>query len=461
MFRIEAANLGNSCFKADYRLKYAYLAGAMYKGISSADLVIKLGQTGLMGFLGTGGLSLTCIEAAIQTIQQQLTNQQSYGMNLLCNLTNPMVEEETVKLFLKYGIKYVEAAAYIQIAPALVLYRLKGLCRNPQGEIEIPHQILAKVSRPEVAAVFMRPAPKDIVQQLVESHQLTHEEALLAENIPMSHDICVEADSGGHTDQGVAYALMPSMQLLRDEIMTHYRYAKAIRVGAAGGIGTPGAVAAAFVLGADFVMTGSINQCTVEAGTSNAVKEMLQTINVQDTTYAPAGDMFEIGARVQVLRKGVLFPARANKLYDLYRQYNSLDEIDEKTCQLIQEKYFKRSFNTVWDETKAYYLKEKPDEISKAEMNPKHKMALIFRWYFIHTTRLAMNGRDDQKVDYQVHCGPALGAFNQWVKGTNLENWRHRHVDHIAEKLMQGTAELLTQRLENFTSETERKRCLK
>jgi trans-AT polyketide synthase/acyltransferase/oxidoreductase domain-containing protein len=147
-----------------------------------------------------------------------------------------------------------------------------------------------------------------------------------------------------------------------------------------------------------------------------------------------------------VLRRGVFFPARANKLYALYQQYNSLEEIDTKTQHQIQEKYFKRSFDEVWAETKAYYLRTKPEEVEQAEQNPKHKMALIFKWYFVHTTRLAMKGSEEQRVDYQVHCGPALGAFNQWVKGTALADWRNRHVDDIAERLMQGTAELLTRR---------------
>ena len=71
------------------------------------------------------------------------------------------------------------------------------------------------------------------------------------------------------------------------------------------------------MVGADFVCTGSINQCTVESGMSDVVKDLLQDINVQDTEYAPAGDMFEIGARVQVLKKGTFFPARANKLFML------------------------------------------------------------------------------------------------------------------------------------------------
>src|SRR5262249_24592935 len=157
-------------------------------------------------------------------------------------------------------------------------------------------------------------------------------------------DICVEADSGGHTDGGVAYALMPAMIRLRDEMMAKYHYDKPIRVGAAGGIGTPESAAAAFIMGADFILTGSINQCSVEAGTSDAVKDILQGLNVQDKSYAPAGDMFELGAKVQVVRKGLFFPARANKLYDLYQRFNSIDEIDEKTQQQIQEKYFQRSF---------------------------------------------------------------------------------------------------------------------
>ncbi len=51
------------------------------------------------------------------------------------------------------------------------------------------------------------------------------------------------------------------------------------------------------------------------------------SFNIQDTDYAPAGDMFEIGAKVQVLKKGVFFPARAGKLFMLYKHYNALEEI--------------------------------------------------------------------------------------------------------------------------------------
>jgi trans-AT polyketide synthase/acyltransferase/oxidoreductase domain-containing protein len=65
----------------------------------------------------------------------------------------------------------------------------------------------------------MSPPPATIVRNLVEAGKLTTEEAQLSEYIPMAYDICVEADSGGHTDQGVAYVLMPAMLKLRNDLI--------------------------------------------------------------------------------------------------------------------------------------------------------------------------------------------------------------------------------------------------
>jgi trans-AT polyketide synthase, acyltransferase and oxidoreductase domains len=444
-------SLGSAEFKADYGIKYAYLAGAMYKGIASKELVVALGRAGFMGFFGAGGLSLQELESAIRWIQGELRQDQPYGMNMLCNLEHPEGEERTVDLYLRCGVSRIEAAAYMKITRSLVRYRLKGITRNGRGAIHIPNKILAKVSRPEVAEVFLQPAPEDLIGKLVAVGGLTPAEACLGRLVPMADDICVEADSGGHSDAGVAYALMPAMIRLRDDMMAKHGYVKTICVGAAGGIGSPQAAAAAFILGADFVLTGSINQCTVEAGTSDAVKDLLQQMNVQDTAYAPAGDMFEMGARVQVLKRGLFFPARANKLYELYQRHHSLDEIDPSIRKQIEEKFFRRSFAEVWEETAAYYQRSDPSKLAEIEASPKHKMAAIFKWYFVHSTRLAMDGDPAQKVDYQIHCGPALGTFNQWVKGTELENWRNRHVANVAELIMQGAAAWLSQRYGSFT----------
>jgi trans-AT polyketide synthase/acyltransferase/oxidoreductase domain-containing protein len=418
----------------------------MYKGIASKELVVALGRARMLGFLGTGGLDASEIDSGIRYIKSQLRDGQPYGLNLLCNLEQPEIEDQTVDLYLQHGVRNIEAAAFMRMTPSLVRWRLAGLHRAPDGSIISPHRTIAKVSRPEVAAAFLQPPPDAIVRELVAAGKVTSREAELSPFVPMADDVCVEADSGGHTDQGVAFALIPTMLALRDEMATKHRFRQVIRVGAAGGIGTPHAAAAAFTMGADFILTGSINQCTVEAGTSASAKDILQELNVQDTAYAPAGDMFEIGARVQVVKRGVFFPARANKLYELYQRHNALDEIDVKTRQQIQDRYFRRSFDDVWRETREYYLRAHPHKLAQIDANPKQKMALIFRWYFVHSTRLAMRGIEDQRVDYQIHCGPAMGAFNQWVKGTELQPWRNRHVADLGCRMMEATAKFLGER---------------
>ena len=447
-YSVLAKRLGSTTFKQTYGIDYAYLAGSMYRRTSSKEMVVALGKAGMLGFLGIGGLSPEATEDDINYIQAQLNANQAYGVNLICNLNHPEKEMRTVELFLKKGIRNVEAAAFLQITPALVYYRLKGFYQDDNGNIANRHHLIAKVSRPEVASAFMSPPPDEMVNALLAQHKITEQQARWARYLPMCDDICVEADSGGHTDRGNAMVLMPAMQAMRNQIMNQHRYRRQPCIGLAGGIGTPEAVAAAFIMGADFVMTGSINQCTVEAGTSDSVKDLLQNMNIQDTEYAPAGDMFEIGASVQVLKKGVFFPARANRLYMLYSHYDSIDAIPKNIQRQIQEHYFRKSFAEVWQETRAYYEKTaRKHVVDQAEQNPKTKMAMIFRWYFLHCSRLAFNGDLSRRIDYQVHTGPALGAFNRWVKGSLLENWRRRRVDKIGIKLMHDTARLLHQRL--------------
>jgi trans-AT polyketide synthase, acyltransferase and oxidoreductase domains len=439
--------LGSAAFRQAYGTRYAYVCGAMYRGIASVDLVVRAARAGILAFYGTGGLEPARLEEGIRRIQSELPNGEPYGMNLVHNPTVRAVEESTVDLFLAHGIRNLEASAFMQVTPALVRYRLKGLRRGAQGGVEIGNRIMAKISRPEVAEAFLSPAPEAIVRRLQAEGRVTAEEARLAAEVPMADDLCIEADSGGHTDQGNLVVLLPTLLRLRDRFQEKHRYRTGVRVGAAGGIGTPEAAAAAFILGAGFVLTGSINLCTVESGMSSTVKDMLEQMNIQDTDYAPAGDMFELGAKVQVMKRGVFFPARAKKLYELYRRHESLDEIDPATRAQIEQRYFRKTFDEVYRETREYFLQKDPREIEKAEENPRHKMALVFRWYFGYSQRAAMEGREDARVDFQVHCGPALGAFNQWVKGTPLESWKNRHVDDIAERLMGATAAYLSQRM--------------
>ncbi|MEV5491682.1 hypothetical protein AB0L47_27475 [Streptomyces bobili] len=61
-----------------------------------------------------------------------------------------------------------------------------------------------------------------------------------------------------------------------------------------------------------------------------------------------------------------------------------------------------------------------------------------------------MSGDQRSQVDYLVHCGPAMGAFNQVVADTDLHPWRARRVETIADALMDGAAAHLCARLSSF-----------
>jgi PfaD family protein len=191
-------------------------------------------------------------------------------------------------------------------------------------------------------------------------------------------------------------------------------------------------------LGADYVMTGSINQAAREAGTSDTVREMLAQAGYADVTMGPAPDMFEMGAQVQVLGRGTMYAQRAGKLYEIYRAYAGIDEIPSADREKIEKQIFQRPLADVWAETEAFWAARDPRELERARADRRHQMALCFRWYLGLSSRWARAGDAARKRDYQVWCGPAMGLFNDWVRGTWLEPLAARSVTTIADALMRG-----------------------
>jgi len=198
---VDAERLGDAQFRKDYNVRLAYVAGAMVKGIASPELVIRMGRAELLSFLGAGGLGLERIEDGIRRIQAALPTGTPWGMNLLHNVNHPELEERTVDLLLRLGLRCVEASAYTVLTPAVVRYRLKG-ARLSGDRARPANRLMAKLSRPEVARQFVSPPPERIVRALRERGFITDEEALAAARLPMADDLCAESDSGGHTDKG-------------------------------------------------------------------------------------------------------------------------------------------------------------------------------------------------------------------------------------------------------------------
>jgi PfaD family protein len=438
---LHPSQLGSPTFRAAHGLKYAYTAGAMANGIASADLVIALGQAQLLCSFGAAGLTANRIEAALDRIQAALPDG-PYAFNLIHSPSEEALERNAVELYLKRGVKTVEASAFLALTPHIVRYRAAGLRLDAQGQIEIGHKVIAKVSRREVAAQFLEPAPASLLQPLVAQGLISAQQSQMAQRVPMCDALTVEADSGGHTDNRPLVALLPSLIELRDELQAKHGYAQVVHIGGAGGIGTPAATLAAFMLGADYVVTGSVNQACVESGASAHTKRVLAQAEQADVMMAPAADMFEMGVKVQVLKKGTLFPVRAQKLYELYKTCDSLETIPAAEREKLEKQVFRKPLATVWDETEAFFRERDPEQLERAAQNPKRKMALVFRWYLGLSSRWSNSGEPGRELDYQIWCGPAMGAFNEWTRGTPLAAPENRHAAGVAEQLMQGAAYL-------------------
>ena len=434
---LTAKDFGDEEFKKTYGLKYALYGGAMANGIASSDMVIALGKAGCMGSYGSGGMRLDVVEKEIDKIKDALCGK-PYMINMLSN-RNLQMEMELAKLLVEKNVPAVEASAYIVPSDALVYYRVKGL-QEADGRIVIPHKIIAKVSREEVLEKFVAPPPAESVASLLKGGFITEQEAALAEKIPMADDITVEADSGGHTDGRPLVSMLPALIALAKRKQAEFNYQQKVRVGAGGGIGTGLSCLGAFEMGAAYVVTGSVNQGCVESGTSDYVKQILAETAMADVTMAPCADMFEMGAKVEVIKKKTMYAQNAQKLYEYYVKYPSFEAIPASDRDRIEKKILKDSFDNIWNGTKDYFSKVDPQKIPQAEKNPRMKMALVFRWYLGNSSRWAVQGNPDRKFDMQIWCGQAMGAFNLWVKDTPMEQVENRHVDAVAELLLRSCA---------------------
>lgn len=432
--------LGDRSFLEVHGVRFPYVTGAMANGIATADIVIEMGKAGMLGFFGAAGLSPGRIEENLIRIEAELNQGQPWGSNLIHSPNEPKLEEAVVDLYLKRKVRRVSASAYMALTPAVVRYAYKGVHKDENGQVVRPNFVFAKISRPETARRFMSPAPLEMLKLLLSRGELTKEEVMIAARLPVAEDIIVEADSGGHTDNQTLTALFPTIVSLRDELVAQFNYTRPVRVGAAGGLGTPSAIAAAFALGAAFALTGSVNQGAVESGLSETGRKLLATAGLADVMMAPAADMFELGVKVQVLKRGTMFAVRAHKLYDVYVNHDGLHTIEGAERKMLESQVFKMTLDEVWGLTESFWKTRDPQEVDKAAADPKHKMALAFRWYLGLSSRWAIAGTEDRAMDYQIWCGPAMGAFNAWAKGSFLEVPENRTVVQIAKNLLEGAA---------------------
>ena len=170
-------------------------------------------------------------------------------------------------------------------------------------------------------------------------------------------------------------------------------------------------------MGAAYIVTGSVNQACVEAGASEHTRKLLAEADMADVAMAPAADMFEMGIKLQVLKRGTLFPMRAQKLYDIYMQNNSIDDIPVKDREKLEKLIFQKGLDEVWEETSAFFAARDPRQLERAAKSPKRKMALIFRWYLGLASRWSNVGEPGREMARREWCPARKFQYLRFAEG--------------------------------------------
>ena len=108
--------------------------------------------------------------------------------------------------------------------------------------------------------------------------------------------------------------------------------------------------------------------------------------------------------------------------------FDSIEAIPVEEREKLEKQIFKREIEAIWADTVKFFNERDPEQIVRAMQNPKYKMALIFRWYLGLSSRWAVSGEKGREMDYQIWCGPAIGPFNEWTRGTYLAEACNRHI---------------------------------
>jgi len=140
-----------------------------------------------------------------------------------------------------------------------------------------------------------------------------------------------------------------------------------------------------------------------------------------------------------------MFPQRARQLYQWYDRYDSLSELSVDERSRLEKEILRQPIDDVWQETVIFWRDRMGQDISY--LPPKQRMSVLFRWYLGSSSKWAQNGVEERRLDYQIWCGQAMGAFNRWTRGSFLERPDERNVKTVALNLLYGAAVLFRERI--------------
>ena len=147
-----AIPIGSEVFKRSYGVRLPYVAGSMYRGISSPAFVIAMARQRILSFFGSGGLSVTETRDALNSIGAELQSVRSpWGVNMMPRSRDAI---DHANVILDSSATCIEVSGYVMCDLALAYIRAQTL-KRPEAQ---RMRILGKVSRIETARMSSVPA---------------------------------------------------------------------------------------------------------------------------------------------------------------------------------------------------------------------------------------------------------------------------------------------------------------
>ena len=190
-----------------------------------------------------------------------------------------------------------------------------------------------------------------------------------------------------------------------------------------------------------YVVTGSVNQSCVEAGASVHTKAILAQAGQADVRRWPPWPIcsrWEL--KLRVLKAGTMFPVREKVNTSYYKACRLTGSDPGRGAHKTRITGLPQAVGNGLAGDGSFLPRARPGAaLNVRSQNPKCKMSLVFRWYRGCRHAGPTAGKTAaRKMDYQIWCGPAMGAFNEWTRDTYPSCAANRRAPEVAEHLMQG-----------------------
>ncbi len=151
--------LGDRSFCETHGVRFPYVVGEMANGLTTTRMVVEAARAGFLGFFGAAGLDPARIEDAVAQLSRELGPDISWGSNLIHSPQESALEDATVEVYLRRGVRRVSASAFMRLTLPVVRYAASGLTADAGGRRAAAAPPLRQDLASRDGAVLPRPGP--------------------------------------------------------------------------------------------------------------------------------------------------------------------------------------------------------------------------------------------------------------------------------------------------------------